>query len=128
MQTAITRGVRVSVETFYQVEYSNPLAHEFMFAYRITITNQSDMLIQLLRRHWHIYDSNGTIKEVEGEGVVGEQPIIHPGMSYQYISGCNLSTEIGKMHGTYLMMKVSDGKKFRVNIPEFNLIAHQKLN
>lgn len=128
MQTAITRGVRVSVETFYQVEYSNPLAHEFMFAYRITITNQSDILIQLLRRHWHIYDSNGTIKEVEGEGVVGEQPIIHPGMSYQYISGCNLSTEIGKMHGTYLMMKVSDGKKFRVNIPEFNLIAHQKLN
>lgn len=128
MQTAITRGVRVSVETFYQVEYSNPLAQEFMFAYRVTITNQSDMLIQLLRRHWHIYDSNGTIKEVEGEGVVGEQPIIHPGMSYQYISGCNLSTEIGKMHGTYLMMKVSDGKKFRVNIPEFILIAHQKLN
>lgn len=128
MQTAITRGVRVSVETFYQVEYSNPLANEYMFAYRITITNQSDMLIQLLRRHWYIVDSNASVKEVEGEGVVGEQPLIHPGMSYQYISGCNLSTEMGKMYGTYLMMKVSDGKKFKVNIPEFQLVAIQKLN
>lgn len=128
MQTAITRGVRVSVETFYQGEYSNPLTGEYMFAYRITITNQSEHMLQLLRRHWHILDSAGVEKEVEGEGVIGEQPVLRPGQTYQYISGCNLNTEIGKMYGTYLMMKVSDGKKFRVNIPEFVLVATQKLN
>lgn len=128
MQTAITRGVRVSVETFYQMDYSNPIAGEYMFAYRITITNQSEHMLQLLRRHWYIVDATATIKEVEGEGVVGEQPILKTGESYQYISGCHLNTEIGKMFGTYLMMKVSDGKKFKVNIPEFVLAATPKLN
>lgn len=100
MQTAITRGVKVSVETFYQMDYSNPLASEYMFAYRITITNQSEHMLQLLRRHWNIIDGTGLLKEVEGEGVVGEQPIIYAGASYQYISGCNINTEIGKMYGT----------------------------
>lgn len=128
MQTAITRGVKVSVETFYQPDYSNPGLQEYMFAYRITITNQSEHTIQLLRRHWFIVDAFGEMKEVEGEGVVGEQPVIHPGFSYQYISGCNLKTEIGKMYGNYLMQRVSDGKMFYVTIPEFLLVANLKLN
>lgn len=128
MQTAITRGVKVSVETFYQLDYSNPMNSEYMFAYRITIINQSEQTLQLLRRHWHIVDAHGIVKEVEGEGVVGEQPILRPNETYQYVSGCNLNTEIGKMFGTYLMINVSNGKKFNVNIPIFQLVASQKLN
>lgn len=128
MQTAITRGVKVSVETFYQPDYSSPLSGEFAFAYRITITNQSEHVVQLLRRHWFILDAIGEKKEVEGEGVVGQQPVLEPGFSYQYISGCNLRTEIGKMYGTYLMQRIADGKMFYVNIPEFLLIATNKLN
>lgn len=128
MQTAITRGVKVSVETFYQPDYSSPISGEFAFAYRITITNQSEHAVQLLRRHWFIIDATGDQKEVEGEGVVGQQPILQPGFSYQYISGCNLRTEIGKMYGTYLMQRVSDGKMFYVTIPVFLLTANNKLN
>ena len=126
MQTAITRGVKVSVETFYQLDYSNPLKGEVMFAYRIV--NQSEQTLQLLSRHWHIVDANGVEKEIEGEGVVGQQPILRPNETYQYVSGCNLNTEIGKMFGTYLMINVSNGKKFKVNIPVFQLVASQKLN
>jgi ApaG protein len=128
MQTAITRGVKVSVETFYQPDYSNPGLQEYMFAYRITITNESEHAVQLLRRHWYIFDSFAETKEVEGEGVVGQQPVIEPGFSYQYISGCNLCTEIGKMYGTYLMQRLRDGKMFYVTIPEFHLAATMKLN
>lgn len=128
MQTTITRGVKVSVETFYQSDYSNPLTSDFMFAYRITITNQSGHMIQLLRRRWHILDMSGVIRIVEGDGVVGHQPIIQPGDSFQYISGCNFNTEIGKMQGSYTMMRVSNGKKFNVKIPEFMMVTPQKLN
>ena len=128
MQTAITRGVKVSVETFYQLDYSNPLKDEYMFAYRITIVNQSEQTLQLLRRHWHIVDANGIVREVEGEGVVGQQPILRPTEKYQYVSGCNLNTELGKMFGTYEMINVSNGKKFKVNIPTFQLVASLKLN
>ena len=128
MQTAITRGVKVSVETFYQLDYSNPLKDEYMFAYRITIVNQSEQTLQLLRRHWHIVDANGIVREVEGEGVVGQQPILRPPEKYQYVSGCNLNTELGKMFGTYEMINVSNGKKFKVNIPTFQLVASLKLN
>ena len=81
MVTQIPEGVRVSVETVYQSEYSNPAQEHFMFAYKITIENLSDYTVQLMRRHWYIFDSNGTLREVEGEGVVGEQPVIEPGES-----------------------------------------------
>jgi ApaG protein len=128
MITKITEGIKISVETFYQDEYSQPLNNEFMFAYRITIENQSDQSIKLLRRHWYVFDSNGTTREVEGEGVVGLQPVIDPGKSHQYVSGSHLKTEIGKMHGTYTMERINDSRKFKVNIPEFQLIAPFKLN
>ncbi|MEO5674526.1 MAG: Co2+/Mg2+ efflux protein ApaG [Chitinophagales bacterium] len=128
MITKITEGIKISVETFYQYEYSQPLNNEFMFAYRITIENQGDQTIKLLRRHWYIFDSNGTTREVEGEGVVGLQPVIEPGKSHQYISGSHLKTELGKMYGTYTMSRIMDGKILIVNIPEFQLVAPFKLN
>ena len=128
MQTTTTEGVKISVETFYQPDYSQPLTNEFMFAYRITIKNESGYSVKLLRRHWHIVDSSGIHREVEGEGVVGVQPTIEPGQSHQYVSGSHLKTEMGKMYGTYLMERVSDGKAFYVAIPEFQLQAPFKMN
>lgn len=128
MVTAITQGVKISVDTVYQEEYSNPDQEHFMFAYQIIIENLSDYAIQLKRRQWLIFDSNGTQKEVEGEGVVGLQPIIAPGGSYKYVSGCNLSTDIGAMSGSYLMYRSADESEFSVNIPEFQLIVPYRLN
>ncbi|MBB3836657.1 MULTISPECIES: Co2+/Mg2+ efflux protein ApaG [Runella] len=128
MTSAITEGVRVSVMTQYQPEYSSPAQAHFVFTYRITIENHSEHTVQLLRRHWHIFDSNGTIREVEGEGVVGQQPTLEPGEIHEYVSGCNLRTSIGKMVGTYLMERLVDGKQFNVAIPEFTMIAPYRLN
>jgi ApaG protein len=124
----ITEGIKIIVETFYQPDYSNVLNHEYMFAYKITIENHNTFPVQLMRRHWHIYDSNGTIKEVEGEGVVGVQPKINAGEYYQYVSGCNLKTDIGKMQGSYLMINLNTNKQFSVFVPSFNLIVPFKLN
>ena len=128
MVTQITEGVKVSVVTEYQPEYSTPLQSHFVFAYKISIENCSDQTVQLLRRHWFIYDSDGSVREVEGEGVVGQQPVLEPGETHEYVSGCNLKTSIGKMKGTYSMEKIVDGKNFMVNIPEFIMIAPYRLN
>lgn len=128
MVQQVTNGVSVSVETFYQAAQSNPVNSEYLFAYRITIENLSAVPVQLLSRHWYIVDSNGSNREVEGEGVVGEQPIIEPGESYQYVSAANLRSEIGKMYGTYNMVSMYDKKSFTVNIPEFQLVAPFKMN
>jgi ApaG protein len=128
MTSSISAGIKISVETYYQPDYSNPVNGEFMFAYKITIENSNSFPVKLLRRHWHIYDSNGSLREVEGEGVVGVQPQINPGESYQYISGCNLRTEIGKMYGTYLMQNINNDKTFDVTIPSFEMTVPFKLN
>jgi ApaG protein len=128
MVTKITEGVKVSVETMFQPEYSNPANNHFMFAYKITIENQTDYTVQLLRRHWFIFDSNSTHREVEGEGVVGQQPVIEPGESHEYVSGCNLNTEIGSMKGSYEMKRMADGSHFEVNVPEFILVSPYRLN
>lgn len=126
--TAITEGVQVSVETNYQPEYSSPTQLHYVFTYRITIENHSNYTVKLHRRHWFIHDANNTIREVEGEGVVGQQPILEPGQVHQYVSGCNLRSGLGKMHGTYLMEKVVDGSQFEVVIPEFTMIVPYLLN
>jgi ApaG protein len=128
MVSTVSEGVTVSVETFYQPDYSNPLAGEFMFAYRITIENNNSFPIKLLRRHWHIFDSNGTYREVEGEGVVGVQPGLQPEERYQYVSGCNLRTEMGKMHGTYQMENQNSKGTFEVAIPVFEMMVPFKMN
>mgnify|MGYP000896365266 CR=1 FL=1 len=128
MVTAITEGVKVSVETNYQPEYSSPTQMHYVFTYRITIENHSEYSVKLQRRHWFIHDANNTIREVEGEGIVGQQPILEPGETHQYVSGCNLRSGLGKMRGVYLMEKIMDGKTFDVLIPEFTMIVPYILN
>lgn len=128
MEALTTRGIKVSVETQYQQAYSRPLEMKYIFSYHITIENLSNETVQLLRRHWYIFDSTGVIREVEGEGVIGKQPILEPGESHQYASWSPLMTEMGKMYGSYLFINQVDGEQFRVEIPEFHLLAPFKLN
>ena len=99
-----------------------------MFAYKIEIRNNSEFTVKLLRRHWHIHDANGVVREVEGEGVVGRQPVLEPGEAHQYMSGCNLKSGVGKMRGTYLMERLANGQEFTVEIPEFTLMVPYRLN
>jgi len=128
MTSLISEGVEVSVETFYQPDYSNPLQSEFMFAYRITLENHNSFPVKLHRRHWNIFDSDGSYRDVEGEGVVGIQPVLQPGENYQYVSGCNLRTEMGRMDGTYEMENLDAKSMFTVNIPAFEMIVPFKGN
>ncbi|MCH7406735.1 Co2+/Mg2+ efflux protein ApaG [Belliella aquatica] len=123
MVSAITEGVKVSVEVTYQPEFSSPHQQHFVFTYKVNIENNSAHTIQLMRRKWEIFDAGDEFKIVEGDGVVGQQPILEPGQSHQYISGCNLKSGLGKMRGSYIMEKIKDGKIFQVNIPEFQMIA-----
>jgi ApaG protein len=128
METLTTQGIRISVEPFYLPQESIPIQHRYVFAYRVTIHNQSSETVQLLRRHWHIIESNGVVREVEGEGVVGLQPVLTPGESHQYTSWCPLMTDIGKMHGTFQMARLTDETRFDVKIPEFKLAPPFKMN
>lgn len=128
MVTEITKGIKVCVETEYQPSYSSPSQYHYVFTYKVTIENQSDNTIQVLRRHWHIHDASFNTREVEGEGVVGQQPILEPGQYHKYVSGCNLKSGLGKMTGTYLIERIVDGQRFEVTIPEFSLIAPFKEN
>src|SRR5438105_3046372 len=109
MTQSITNGIKITVETEFQPIHSQVLINEYIFAYHITIENTSMHAIRLMNRHWRIFDSNGDYRDVNGEGVVGVQPVIEAGESYDYISSCNLRTEIGKMSGHYIMNRVSDG-------------------
>ncbi|RZK22362.1 MAG: Co2+/Mg2+ efflux protein ApaG [Hymenobacter sp.] len=128
MPTTTTQGVTVTVTTNYLPDYSSPAQEHFVFAYRIDIRNDSEYTVKLLRRHWFISDANGTVREVEGEGVVGRQPVLEPGESHQYMSGCNLKSGVGKMRGTYLMERLVNGDQFQVNIPEFTLMVPYRMN
>jgi ApaG protein len=128
MVQQVTEGISITVETFYQPEQSNPLQADYLFAYRITIENYSSFPVKLHRRKWHIIDSNTNHRTVEGEGVVGAQPILAPGESYQYVSAASLRSDLGKMYGSYQMENMFNKKMFYVTIPEFQLIAPFKLN
>lgn len=128
MNSAITSGIEISVETFYQPEFSNPVLHEFMFAYRITIENHNPFTVQLLNRHWYIFDGNVEYREVEGDGVIGQQPILKHNEIFKYISGCQLKSEMGTMRGSYEMINLDNQKKFMVEIPRFQLISPIKSN
>ena len=120
--TAITEDIEVTVRPVYLDAQSNVLERKFVFAYFITIGNQSRFAVQLLRRHWIIRHGNGRLEEVEGEGVIGKQPVIPPGGEHDYNSFCILETLEGSMEGTYLM-KREDGVEFKVAIPKFTLRA-----
>ncbi|MBL7773284.1 MAG: Co2+/Mg2+ efflux protein ApaG [Chitinophagaceae bacterium] len=128
MEQQITEGVSITVETFYNEQQSNPMLNEYTFNYRISIDNFSNFPIKLLRRYWQIFDSNGTVREIEGDGVVGQQPVLEPGESFQYVSGANIKTDMGRMVGRYQMENMLNKKLFYVEVPEFDLIAPYKMN
>ena len=117
---AVTNHVRVEVESQYAPEHSQPLQHEWFFHYTVRIANEGVETVQLLTRHWIISDAMGHTEEVKGEGVVGEQPVLRPGESFQYTSGCPLKTPTGVMRGTYQMV-TDDGDRFDVEIAPFAL-------
>ncbi len=120
MYRAITRNIEVSVEPFYLDDRSDPSEGHYVWAYRVTIANHSDEHVQLMARYWHITDGTGRVEEVRGAGVVGEQPSLDPGDSFQYTSGCPLATPSGIMVGHYTM-KAGSGETFEIDIPAFSL-------
>ncbi len=119
---AETQGVIVRVSVSYLPEQSDPRRGRWFWAYHVRIENEGDVAVQLLTRHWVITDGRGLRHSVEGEGVVGEQPQIAPGASFDYVSGCPLQTPTGSMQGSYHMI-AADGTAFDVDIPKFALIA-----
>ncbi len=120
MVSELTDGVRVSVECFFLEDQSAPENARWAYAYRITIANESERTVQLIRRHWLITNEQAEVTEVHGEGIVGEQPVINPGEAHTYTSGAVLKTETGTMEGTYEMVD-REGDLFRVTIPRFSL-------
>lgn len=128
MQKSITREVEVRVETSYQglVRGTQPPQH--FFSYKIQIFNHGDTTIQLLRRRWFISDALSGQKMVEGDGVVGLQPILSPGDSHAYTSGCSLLGHFGKMVGQYIFERLDNGEIFEVQIPEFSMMHPSHLN
>ncbi len=119
---ATTRDINVRVAASYLAEQSNPDLNRWFWSYHIRIENVSDVSVQLLSRSWRIVDGRGAVHEVHGEGVVGETPLIAPGGSFDYVSGCPLDTPTGSMSGSYRMVD-EDGALFDIAIPRFALVA-----
>jgi ApaG protein len=119
---ATTRDIAVRVAVSFLAEQSDPGTGRWFWSYHVRIENGSDRSVQLLSRHWHIMDGRGTIHEVQGEGVVGEMPLIPPGGSFDYVSGCPLDTPSGAMSGSYRMVD-EDGSAFDIAIPRFQLVS-----
>jgi ApaG protein len=117
---AITRSVRVRVESEYAPDRSQPCKNQWFFLYTVTILNEGFETLQLLTRHWVITDGTGHVEEVRGPGVVGKQPTLRPGESFEYTSGCPLATPFGVMEGSYQMMSEA-GERFDVRIAPFTL-------
>lgn len=128
METLTTNGVRISVEHQYQPAHSEPQRNYYLHVYDIKIENRNAYPIQLLRRHWLITEDSGVTNEVKGDGVIGKQPVIQPGGVHAYSSYCVLTTEIGQMQGTYIMVRLDDNTTFEVKIPVFVLTVPAKLN
>lgn len=124
----VTNGIKISVETkFIGTSYHNDRLH-YGFSYQITIKNQSNDSVQLLKRHWNIYDSLNSTNIVDGSGVVGKKPIINPGDEHSYSSYCMLTSDIGSMNGYYEMVNFTSTKNFKVHIPTFQLMVPGALN
>ena len=116
----VTRGIRISVETQYDPTRSSPQQSQWFFLYTIRLTNEGSVTAQLMTRHWIITDATGHVEEVKGPGVVGEQPVLAQGQSFEYTSGCPLATPFGSMRGSY-QMTTADGERFDAEIAEFIL-------
>ncbi|MGC3963687.1 MAG: Co2+/Mg2+ efflux protein ApaG [Rhodocyclaceae bacterium] len=119
--------IDVQAQSTFLPEQSDPDDETYVFSYRIVIRNSGDVAAQLISRHWIITDANGKVQEVRGLGVVGEQPVIEPGQSFEYSSGCTLETAFGTMSGSY-QMEASDGTHFDAPIPEFILSGPRVLH
>lgn len=126
--TMATNGVLISVQVAYNQEYSSPHENKYIFVYKISLKNLNTFTVQLISRHWYIFDSNGFKSEVEGEGVVGKQPILLPDEVHQYSSWSSISSEMGSMEGTYTMKNIDTDEFFEVTIPTFQLVAPNKMN
>ncbi len=122
MYRKTTRGVQIQVQPRYLEELSRPEESFFAWAYTIRIENTGEETVQLLTRHWKITDGHGGVKHVDGDGVVGEQPLLKPDGSHDYVSGCPLATPSGIMEGHYRFIR-ADGSTFLVEIPRFKLVA-----
>ena len=120
MYRALTRDIEVTVEPYYLEEQSDPDDSRYVWGYRIVISNHSPIAVRLMTRYWHITDENGQVDEVSGPGVIGEQPLLNPGDTYEYSSGCPLDTPSGVMFGHY-SMEAEGGETFNVAIPAFSL-------
>jgi ApaG protein len=118
---ALTDGLRVVVRARYSAEHSDPARSHWFFLYTIQISNEGSQTVQLTDRHWIILDGSGHTEEVQGEGVVGQQPVLEPGQMFEYTSGCPLSTPFGSMSGSYRIQR-SDGTTFDAEIGLFELI------
>jgi len=116
-----TRDIRVSVRAFYLADQSEPERSHFVWAYRVSIQNTGKQTVQLLKRTWRITDGQGRTQQVHGEGVVGEQPVLEPGQSFEYTSGTPLTTPSGFMRGAYHMVVPATGEVFDIAIPAFSL-------
>ncbi len=127
MQTDVSAGIQIDVETLYVESESDPQKNRFVFAYTITIRNVGDTPARLMTRHWVIRDANGKVQEVQGDGVVGEQPHLKPGEGFQYTSGTMLETSMGTMGGSYQMV-TDDGSVFKAPIEDFLLSAPRTLH
>jgi ApaG protein len=127
MSDTTTRGVRVQVKSAYIPERSSPQEGRYFFAYKIRISNVGEETVQLISRQWIITDQDGDVETVRGPGVVGEQPVLDPGQSFEYTSFCPLTTPIGSMHGTYQMVAAS-GESFDAEIAPFSLAVPTALN
>ena len=126
-ESLVTEGIRISVQSMFVPEQSSANNNCYVFAYRISISNESDHTVKLMRRHWIITDAYGEKRIVEGDGVVGQQPVLLPGQAHTYVSGSVFKTPIGKMEGFYTMQK--DGSEIiDVVIPTFYLMAPSTLN
>ncbi|HEX3130590.1 MAG TPA: Co2+/Mg2+ efflux protein ApaG [Thermoanaerobaculia bacterium] len=127
MSDTTTQGIRVEVESLYDEERSAPQENYFFFAYRVRISNTGTETAQLLSREWIITDATGYQQQVQGPGVVGEQPVLAPGEAFEYTSFCPLSTPVGSMHGTYRMVR-TNGEAFDAVIAPFSLAVPHSVN
>ena len=127
MAEAKKHEIGVAVTTQYLPEQSEPEAERYFFAYTITVTNHGSVAAQLISRHWIITDAEGMVEEVRGLGVIGQQPLLKPGESFEYTSGCALATPVGTMRGSYQMV-AEDGHQFEAPIAEFTLAMPRVLH